>query len=107
MARKRKEGLIEVVAGATALLPWWGGVLLAMVSYFVLHSVAERPSATSLQPGQLGIFAVAALWQTLATIGQYLLPVLFFFAPACRPSSDTNLHNSVPTHLRDQTLWPK
>jgi restriction system protein len=78
MARKRKEGLIEMVAGATALLPWWGGVLLAIVSYLGLHSVAERPSAPSLQPGQLGMFAVAALWQTLATMGQYLLPVLFF-----------------------------
>ena len=66
-----------MVAGATALLPWWAGVLLAMISYLALHSVAERPSATSLQPGQLGIFAVSALWQTLAMVGQYLLPFLF------------------------------
>ena len=50
---------------------------MAVVSYLGLHALAQRPLAASPQPGQLGIFAVAALWQVLAMVGQYLLPFLF------------------------------
>lgn len=77
MARRKKEGLLEAIAGATALLPWWAGVLLAAVSYFALHSLAKPVAVAPLQSGQLGSFAVATVWQTLATIGQYVLPVCF------------------------------
>lgn len=77
MARRKKEGLLEVIAGATALLPWWAGVLLAVASYLVLHALAKPVAVTPLQPGQLGSFAVSAIWQTLAMIGQYVLPLCF------------------------------
>ena len=70
MARRKKNGLADAVVDATALLPWWAGVALALVSYFWLHSMA-------LQPGQAGSFAVTAMWHTFATIGQYILPILF------------------------------
>jgi len=77
MARRKKEVLLEAIAGATALLPWWAGVVLAVVSYFVLHALAKPVAVTPLQPGQLGSFAASALWQTLVMIGQYVLPICF------------------------------
>ena len=77
MARRKKDGLAEALVSATALLPWWAGISLALGAYFWLHAVAQRPMDTLLQPGQAGTFAVSAIWHTLAVVGQYLLPCLF------------------------------
>jgi len=77
MARRKKGGLLDAVVEATALLPWWVGVALALVSYFWLHSIAQRPLNAVLQPGQAGSFAVTAMWHAFASIGQFLLPFLF------------------------------
>lgn len=77
MARRKKDDLADAVVEATALLPWWAGVALALVSYFWLHSMAQKPLTMALQPGQAGSFALTALWHTFATIGQYILPFLF------------------------------
>lgn len=77
MARRKKDGLADAVVGATALLPWWAGAALALVSYLWLHSIAIKPLTATLQPGQGGGLAITALWHGLATVGQYLLPFLF------------------------------
>ncbi|OGA96088.1 MAG: hypothetical protein A3E79_07735 [Burkholderiales bacterium RIFCSPHIGHO2_12_FULL_61_11] len=77
MARRKKNDLADAVVEATALLPWWAGVALAVLSYLVLHSIAQKPLTTALQPGQAGSFAATAMWHAFATIGQYLLPLLF------------------------------
>ncbi len=76
MARKRSpfEDLIDIAA----MLPWWAGVLVALISYFVLHhfasAVVTPPSAS---PGQIGDMIVNQLGKTLALFGQYLLPLAF------------------------------
>jgi restriction system protein len=59
-----------------AMLPWWAGVALALVSYLFLHQVAGAPNPGPLQPGQAGTFAGHAMVAMLASIGQFLLPVL-------------------------------
>lgn len=77
MARRKKNGLADAVVGAAALLPWWAGVALALVSYFWLHSMAQKPLTMALQSGQAGSFVATTVWHTFATIGQYILPFLF------------------------------
>jgi hypothetical protein len=52
MARRNKNSLADAVVEATALLPWWAGVALAVVSYFWLHAMAQKPLTTALQPGK-------------------------------------------------------
>lgn len=69
---KAADGLMDLVA----LLPWWGGVALAAVSYWVLHSVATRPLPTAQTGKQLSEALPAMLWQGLATGGQYLIPFI-------------------------------
>ena len=65
------EGFVDLIA----LLPWWAGVLLAFVSYTVLHRYAFQPAAGApLVPGQLGDFVAGAMWRAFAGVGQYLLP---------------------------------
>ena len=76
MARRRKDGLLDAVVNVTALLPWWAGVALALASYLWLHSVALKPTGTLTQSGQAGSFAISAMGQSLASIGQYVLPFL-------------------------------
>ena len=61
----------------TALLPWWGGVMLAVASYGVLHLYVSRPlPPTSLSDG----YMTQAIGHAFATTGQYLLPFLFLLA---------------------------
>ena len=40
MARQRKTSPFEDLTSALALLPWWGCLGVALVSYLVLHSLA-------------------------------------------------------------------
>lgn len=75
MAR-RKTSPAEDVMDLVAMLPWWAGVLLAALAYFALHHVATQPMAATVQPGQVGAMVTPTLWRTLASIGQYVLPII-------------------------------
>lgn len=77
MARKKSspgEGFIDLVA----LLPWWVGVALAVVSYFVFHKLAQAP-AGALQPGQAGAFVGRAMVTGVSHAAQYLVPLICVF----------------------------
>jgi restriction system protein len=51
-------------------------VLLALISYLLLHAIAAQPVVAASQPGQVGAMITQTLWRTLATFGQYLLPLI-------------------------------
>lgn len=76
MARKNKSSPAEDVMELVALLPWWAGVALALVSYVLLHRVATQVVIAPLIPGQVGPMMTQTLWKALATIGQYFLPLI-------------------------------
>ena len=40
MARRGKTSPAEDLIDIVAMLPWWVGVMLALLSYLLLHSVA-------------------------------------------------------------------
>ena len=70
------------------MLPWWLSVLMAIGSYFYLHSLASSPAAT---PSGVADMAHAALMRVLMVSGQYIAPAicltaagLSFFARAHR-----------------------
>lgn len=77
MARKNSdafENLVLVVGKA----PWWVGVGLAAVSYFVLHAVASGPIVpTTINPGQMGEAATKGLITAIAIFAQYVFPFAF------------------------------
>jgi len=76
MSRKNDSTGTSIVE-LTALLPWWGGVMLAVASYGVLHLYVSRPlPPTSLSDG----YMTQAIGHAFATTGQYLLPFLFLLA---------------------------
>lgn len=76
MARRRK-GFLDDLVEVTARLPWWGGVLLAVVAYVALHPIAtmEVPKPSGL--GVIGDVVGKQLFKMLGTIGQYVLPFAF------------------------------
>ncbi len=71
MPRRRKTSFAEDLIDLVAMLPWWGGVLLALLSYLLLRGVALQP----LTPSS-GSLPTQAIWKGLATAGQYVLPVI-------------------------------
>jgi restriction system protein len=78
VARKKSspaEDLMDVVA----LLPWWGGVALALASYLVLHQMSAMPKPSALQPGQVADFVHRSMVAMLAFYGQFIVPVLCLF----------------------------
>ena len=76
MARRKKTSPAEDLLDLVAMLPWWAGVGLALVSYLLLHRVASQAVLAPGLPGQMGAMLTQTLWKTLATFGQYLLPVV-------------------------------
>lgn len=65
------EDLIDIVA----LLPWYAGVVLAIVGYLVLHRMAVAP-LVALKPGDVGGAMFGAVGRGLASAGQYIVPLL-------------------------------
>lgn len=82
MRKRRKTSPAEDLLDLVALLPWWGGVALALVSYVVLHALAAPDPIQAPQPGQMGGFIFHSFWKVLANAGQYLVPLLCLFGAA-------------------------
>lgn len=76
MARRNKGGLAKDVFSLAAVLPWWVGVVIAIVTYAVLHRFAVAEVVTNVALGQMGQMVVGILVKALATWGQYLVPLL-------------------------------
>ncbi|ROZ71477.1 restriction endonuclease [Ramlibacter sp. WS9] len=74
MARRRRQSGADDILDLVAMLPWWAGVALAIISYLILHQLAATPKVTAVQPGQLGGMVTGMMLAAFASIGQYLLP---------------------------------
>lgn len=81
MGRRKNSSAADALLELVAVLPWWGGVLLALASYLVLHHIASQPGVGP-QAGQMGVMVTQALGKSLASIGQYILPVICLLGAA-------------------------
>jgi restriction system protein len=102
MGRRRKSTADDIMEIAS-LMPWWVGVALAIVSYFVLHAIAVRPVVIDPKaPSHVGI-----LFKGLATAGQYFVPILLLagaVASALRRRRATELVAAVRERNDAQAL---
>lgn len=78
MARK-KTSPAEDIMDLVAMFPWWVGVVAAFVSYVVLHRMASPPKVVITNPGQVTDLMVTTWFAGIATIGQFILPILCLF----------------------------
>lgn len=76
MAR-RKQSFVEDLIEVTSKLPWWVGIVLAIAAYFWLHSVSTSEVTAVAQSGKMGEFLRQNIFKTLASVGQYVLPITF------------------------------
>ena len=73
----RRRGVADDIMELVALMPWWVGVSLAGVFYFVLHHFASLPP--EIPPAGMQALAKSVqgtLGRSMATVGQYALPML-------------------------------
>jgi restriction system protein len=75
--RNQSTSIFEDLINITALMPWWVGVMLSIISYAVLHYFATAEVAGPATIGQMGAWTVKQLYKTLAMFGQYILPTGF------------------------------
>ena len=54
MARKKKSSPAEDFIAIVALVPWWIGLTIGVVSYFVLHGFAALHDQVLLHHAQAG-----------------------------------------------------
>lgn len=76
MARRRKSSGLEDILDVVSLLPWWAGVAIAVVGYVVLHRLAVPVQVTSVQPGQMSQLVTQSFITALASVGQYIVPLI-------------------------------
>lgn len=95
-----------------AMLPWWVGVVLALLSYLLLHKLAAQPLTAPAQPGQMNAVVMQGLWRGLASAGQYLLPMLCLAGAAAsawrrkvRQTLLTDVAQSKATDALDGMSW--
>lgn len=81
MAR-RKQSRFDNLLVLISKLPWWAGVMFALAAYLILHSIVGSEITAVSQPGILGGAVSPALLNSLATLGQYLLPGIFLLGAA-------------------------
>ena len=112
MSRKRKTNPIEVVIDAVAMLPWWAGVAIAVVSYLVLHRLATPAAVTAVQPGQMSNLVAQAIVTAFASVGQYLVPfiglvgaIISFVRRKQRAALVTDVAQAQSTHALDGMSW--
>ncbi|HAC34496.1 MAG TPA: restriction endonuclease [Gammaproteobacteria bacterium] len=72
----RKSSVFEDLFDIVVKLPWWIGVVLAVVSYFLLHQVAVQPSDAVSQSGSVG----GAVGRAFASVMQYLVSAVILLA---------------------------
>ena len=74
---RRKQSPLEDLIEITAKFPWWVGVVLAAVSYLLLHYFATKEIAAATDLKGFTDSIGKQLLKTFAMFGQYILPVAF------------------------------
>ncbi|WP_296226970.1 restriction endonuclease [Ralstonia sp. UBA689] len=75
MARRKDDNILDGLFELASLLPWWAGVVLAVIAYGFLHRYAIAPIPTQITPGQMGDMVVGQLTKAIASFAQYLVPM--------------------------------
>lgn len=75
MARKKKTSPLEDWMELISKLPWWGGIILAVVSFAFLNGLAS----SNVQATDAGSIIVGPLVKALASVGQFLIPIVCLF----------------------------
>lgn len=96
MAR-RNQSTFKDLFEIAAMVPWWVGVVLAVVSYLLMHQVATMANVYPANGKGAGEFVGRQLFITFAMYLQYILPVIFLSGAA---ASKIKKRKRAGFHLR-------
>lgn len=98
MARRKKQSALEDLIDVAALLPWWAGLLCALICYIILHQIANMPVQQATDPSQFVGVLSGQLYKMFASLGQVILPFCFILGAgisAFTQKKRRNLFDSV------------
>jgi restriction system protein len=76
MARRKKTTFLDDVFHLVAMLPWWAGVMLALLSYVVLHHYATIDFKPVGGMDHLSSNIISGVSRQLASFAQYIFPLV-------------------------------
>ena len=76
MARRKKPSPLDDMLELVAMLPWWVGVALALVSYVLLHQLSKPGPVVAFKPGQISGLVSSTAITGMAYAGQFIVPVV-------------------------------
>jgi len=76
---KRKDSTLKDIINITTMFPWWVGITLAVLSYFLCHAIAGIEVEKSSGLDGFGVFFVKQLAVTISGYLQFVLPAVFVF----------------------------
>ena len=79
---RRRAATADDITDLVALLPWWVGVILALVSYLLFSHWAAQPVTGSAEAGQVSTLAISQIKQTASSVLRYLMPLFCLMGAA-------------------------
>lgn len=76
MSRRRQTPMEEFLTIASSL-PWWAGLVLAAISFLILHQFADLNVRQQLHANQAGNLVIVQMVKTFAFFGQFIVPIAF------------------------------
>lgn len=114
MARRSKSTPLEDFFTLISVMPWWAGLLAALVSFLIFHWLAAPVAATAVDARNVGAFTVRAIVSVVSNVAQYLVPFICIaaaIASALRSHAPKRLHDQLtanPTADKLSSLtWPE
>ena len=106
MARRRRQSNLEDVIEIASKLPWQVGLILALASYLILHTIAGIKVDQPANVGIMGNFMIKQFAVTAAVIGQVILPICFLVGAGwsfIKQRKNKQLYESIATHSPAET----
>jgi restriction system protein len=111
MPKKRDDNPLSILFDLAAMLPWWVGVGLALVSYVGLHMLASQPPPT-VDLKNMGASYMSMVVRAFAGVGQYFVPLIFLAGAIAsawqgrrRRALVNDVAQSASAHALDHMSW--
>ena len=112
MVRRKKTGALDDMLGLVAMLPWWAGVALAVVSYVVLNQLSKPGPVVAVKPDQITSLVFSTAVSSMAYAAQFIVPVVCllgalgsFIGRQKRQSLVANVSQSKSADALDGMTW--
>lgn len=77
-----RNSVAEDMVGIFSKIPWWANLILAFVSFTLLHNLAMSfyDPSPRVEIGTMGNFVASKMLSSLALFGQFVMPFIFILA---------------------------